>query len=375
MLSERERLRRRIDSGATAVDLGPRLLGGAAAEQPRRFLPIDWPSGLAPAAAPLPSEPSTDDPLPHADVVVITWTAAEWRALADALTPGVDGPQGWYRYTRGFETYLPRIRAGAPARFSGRLAAYHPFTIGSRTMLGVKSELHLNQDGVRTGDGTATLPVADFVRHIIDEVRPKLIVTTGTCGATSADHDLGDVVITRGSAFRLKKEFRNESFATATYRSPQRLRRKHLSAARRLMAGFADRLVEPDFGPPTPRYGWAGDLLPGPRNTPDLKIDGDDLPGFHPILSADWFLFGTTQNGLAADGCGVEMGDAVIGMVCQELGASAPKWLVVRNLSNPVVDGRLAPDVLATWSGYYYETYGYWTSVNSAIACWALIAP
>ena len=48
------------------------------------------------------------------------------------------------------------------------------------------------------------------------------------------------------------------------------------------------------------------------------------MPEFHPILSADWFLFGTTTNGLEHDGCGVEMGDAVFGMVCDELGDGAP---------------------------------------------------
>ena len=29
----------------------------------------------------------------------------------------------------------------------------------------------------------------------------------------------------------------------------------------------------------------------------------------------------------------------------------------------------------AHWAVWYYETYGYWTSVNSAIATWAMIAP
>ena len=379
MLSDADQLRRRIDAGASDADLGPRQLGPAGERASRALLPIEWPSGLEPTPVPLAVEPAIDDPLPRADVLVVTWTAAEWRALADVLTPGVDGPRRWYRYARGFESYLPTIRGGAPARLSRRLGAYHPTRIGTRTVLCFKSELHLNQDGVRTGDGTATLPVADLVRQLIAEVQPKLVITTGTCGATFPDHELGDVLVTRGAAFRLEQEFRNEPYARQAYRSPQRLRRKHLTKAREIMAEFAAHLDEPDFAPPTPRYGWQGDLLPGPHNTPDLKIDGDDLPEFHPILSADWFLFGTTTNGLEHDGCGVEMGDAVFGLVCDELGDAAPRWLVVRNLSNPAIDGRLPrgpnADVQGLWSGFYYDTYGYWTSVNSSIACWALIAP
>lgn len=374
MLTDAQLLRRRIDAGATSDDLGPRRFGPAD-RFPRRFLPIEWPTGLEPTPVPLDPEPDPTDPLPRADAVVLVWTAAEWRALADTLTPGVDGPRRWYRYVRDLDRYLPSIRPGAPARFSQRLGAYYLTSIGSRSVLLVKSELHLNQDGVRTGDGTATLPVADLVRQVIAEARPKTIITTGTCGATIPTFDLGDVLVTRGAAFRLEQEMRNEPFALATFRSPTRHRRKHLSQARALMAAFAEELIEPDFGPPTPRFAWAGGLVPGPRNVPSMKLDGDDMPDFHPILSADWFLFGTTTNGLETQGCGVEMGDAVIAMVCDELGANAPKWLVVRNLSNPVVDGRLDPAVQAMWSGFYYETYGYWTSVASAIACWAMVAP
>ena len=73
------------------------------------------------------------------------------------------------------------------------------------------------------------------------------------------------------------------------------------------------------------------------------------------------------------------MGDAVLGMVAAEMGAAAPRWLVVRNASDPPINGVLptspsVPDMQAHWAVFYYEQYGYWTSVNSAIACWALIA-
>jgi hypothetical protein len=53
-----------------------------------------------------------------------------------------------------------------------RLASYYPTRIGSKKVLCVKSELHLNQDGKKTGAGTATLPVAKLVRQMIDEVKP-----------------------------------------------------------------------------------------------------------------------------------------------------------------------------------------------------------
>lgn len=367
--------RRIIDFGLTPADLGPRRFGERA--EPRRMLGIPWPDGLAPVAAPLPDEPDPHDPLPRAEVVVITWTVAEMLALADVLTPGVDPRTRWYRYEHRFPEYVPLIRKGAPALMARRLASYHPARVGTKKVLCVKSELHLNQDGIRRPEGT-TLPVAQLFRQIIAEARPKLVITVGTAGGTFADHQLGDVVVTRAARFRCTKEFADAPFNDTTFRSSARIRKKHLAAAERLMAGFADHLVEPDFGPPTTAYDFPAGLVKGPRNVPDLKIDGVDFDAFHPMLTTDFFEFGTSTNGLEEHGCGVEMGDAALGLVCDELGDAAPGWLVVRNASDPQINGELPTDPVdmqAHWAVFYYEAYGYWTSVMSAIATWALIAP
>jgi Phosphorylase superfamily len=374
--TRRALLRDIIDHGLTVDDLGPRRFGRAATAAPRRNLGIAWPSGRSPQPVALADEPDPSDPLPQADVVVITWTVAELRALADVLTPGVDSARRWYRYDRHFESYLPEIRAGAPARAARRLASYYPTKIGSRRVLCVKSELHLNQDGVRTGDGRATLPVAELFRQVIAEVRPQLVITVGTCGATFPQFGLGDVAITRGAKFLLSEEFGGESFANRAYKAGFTVPRNRLSAARRLINGFAGHLREPDFVPPSIDYPWEGPPLAGLEHQPVLRIDGDDFKAFHPILSTDSFIFGTTTNELERVGCGVEMGDAVLGMVAKELGGDAPAWLVVRNFSNPAINGALPlepVDMQAFWSHWYYVTYGYWTSVNSAIATWAMI--
>jgi hypothetical protein len=53
-----------------------------------------------------------------------------------------------------------------------------------------------------------------------------------------------------------------------------------------------------------------------------------------------------------------------------------PRWLVVRNVSGPRINGQLPtePDVQAMWAVSYHVNYGHWTTVSSAIACWAVIA-
>jgi hypothetical protein len=59
--------------------------------------PVPWPDGLAPRGVPYGR--AADQPLPPADVVVVTWTVAEGQALADVLTPGLPSTS-WKPYAR-----------------------------------------------------------------------------------------------------------------------------------------------------------------------------------------------------------------------------------------------------------------------------------
>ncbi len=377
---DKELTRRIITYGTDELDLGPRKTEASGLLVQ---LGLPWPEGMAPQPKELGIEPNPSDPMPEADVLVITWTVAEVEALADTLTPGF-GRENWYRYDRNYKThYESLIRGRAPARNAQRLASYFPTIISGKRVLCVKSELHLNQDGIKTGDGTATLPVKDFFKQIIAEVKPKLVITVGTAGGVYPDHELGDVMITRAAKFRLAKEFKNENFNHALYKSNFIIPKARLGDAKDLLKIHKDMLTEPPLGPPSKKYKWSGGLIKGPTNNPDLKIDGTDFPEFHPILTTDYFEFGTSTNGLEMIGCGVEMGDAVLGLVCEEMGASAPDWLVIRNASDPQINGDLpakwakhpsGTNMQAHWAVWYYETYGYWTSVNSAIATWAMIA-
>jgi nucleoside phosphorylase len=342
-------------------------------------LAIPFPAGLAPIPQPIQPRPDTGAALPQADVLVVTWTVAEVNALADVMTPGF-GRAGWYRYDRNFATkFLPQIRNGAPARAANRLGSWFPTRIGNRSVICFKSELHLNQDGIKTGDGTATLPVKDMFQQLIEEVRPSVVLTVGTSGGVYLEFDLGDVVVTRAAKFRLADEFKKEPFAGQTYTSNWTIPTQHFDEAVELMGRFTDQLVEPGFLPPTKRYAFPGAALRSePPNKPEIKLDGRDFPEFHPILTTDFFEFGTSTNHLENEGCAVEMGDAVLGLLCSEL-PNPPRWGVVRNLSDPQINGDLQTtprnlNMQAHWAVWYYEVYGYWTSVTGALATWAVIA-
>lgn len=359
---------------------------------------LEFPDGLGPKPKAISPKPGINDPLPRADVLVVTWTVAEQNALCDVMTPGISR-NAWYRYRRNFDShYDALIRQGnstkrPPSRVNNRLGSWYPVTIGDKKVICFKSELHLNQDGISlTEDGTptdettgyATLPVKDLFQQLIDEAKPSLVITVGTAGAVFKEHGLGDVVVTRGAKFRLQDEFAKEPYngidiEGAQYKCEWEVPTQYFEKAEELMSGFKHNLKEPAFTTPTVRY----DDVPAPMkswpNEAKIRQDGTgELPEFHPIVSTDFFEFGTSGNNMEAVAAAMEMGDAVLGLVCEEMD-NPPKWLVIRNLSDPQINADLptkpaSVNMQTHWAVWYYEKYGYWTSVNSALTTWAVIA-
>ncbi len=347
-----------LSSGITGVDLdlrpAPEKLQLAAAAGTK--LGIPFPPGLAPVPQPINPAPNPSAPLPPADVL--------------------------------------QIRKGAPAKVAQRLGSYFRTKIGNKSVLLFKSELHLNQDSMETppgSPGNATLPVKDLFHQLIDEVNPTVFLTTGTAGGVYAEQDLGDVAVTRGAKFRVKQEFRNAPFKNGVYKSDWNLPETQLAAAVQLMANFKDKLAQPDeLLPPTVSFTTPPGGYPKPSrpDTPDIWLDGQTvngkvrMPKFHPILTTDYFEYGTSKNRLDLEGCAVEMGDAVLGLCMEERknsGRSTPFWAVVRNCSDPQINGDLkdlpkSQSLQVMWAVYYYKGFGYWTTVMSALACWGIIA-
>lgn len=314
---------------------------------------IPWPSGLAPEAVTPTKAPPPSHALPKADVLVVTWTVAEAKALADVLTPGVPST-AWYVYRHKFDTYKPKIRAGAPALESDCLGVYHQCRIGQRSVVCMKSDLHLSQDGPE-------LPVRALWRQIIEETGAKLVISTGTAGGIGAQTLLGDVIVTRSVQFDCKKTFAKSPFAKAAYNDGA----LDVASAGRFAA--ADESLIPANAtnlPQAPRT---------PRIVPATAADPAT------VLTTDFFAFDDTTDYYKLreynpHAHAVEMGDAVLGLVCAEDIANPPRWAIVRNASDPQIDGSVPLKEQAQQAAHIYEKYGYWTTVGSAIGCWALIA-
>jgi hypothetical protein len=366
-----------LSRGLDDLTLAPSAAVLDAAATPKQK--IAFPAGLAPQYVTPDADHDASLPLPKADVVVITWTVDELAGLAKVFCPGHSASK-WSRYAHNYASFAPHIRPTAPASTSHRLGSFQTVTVGGLNVLLMKSELHLNQDSIKIGEGTATLPVKDLFTQIIAEAQPDYFFTVGTSGSVYEEFQLGDVVVTRAAKFRLEQEFRNEPFNGVTYTSDWQIPLTHFTEAQTLMGVFAGDVAVPDFAPPTTDYPFPGGPISCPPNVPDIKIEqgGRDMPEFHPILTTDYFEYGTTVNHLDTEGAAVEMGDAALGLAVSE-NDNPPKWAVVRNMSDPVINGALPAKQFhlneqTTWAVGYYTAYGEWTSALGALATWAIIA-
>lgn len=339
---------------------------------PGRSLEIAFPSGLAPQ----PATGAVRDPalpLPPADIVVVTYTSDEGKALADVMTPGRFN-QDWNHYTHNYETFVPDIRRGAPALQAGRLGSYWTTQVGASKVLVFKSELHMHQDFIMR-NGHPTLPIRNLFAQIIAEVQPTYFFCIGTAGGTLLEQPLGTVALSRALKFDCKKNFADEPFANQPpYVSAWNVPLQYRANALALMKPFAGNLTIQASGPDAPCP--CAPLRPQEGSPPDvfMLVDGEDgVPASFPVLTTDYFEFGTDSNGLQNQGIAVEMDDAVLGLVCSGL-AHPPYWASIRNYSDPAINGALPETAQENCASHIYMQYGYWTSVLGAIGTWSVIA-
>ena len=308
-----------------------------------KYVDIDWPRGFAPGSGAKPRGES----LPKADLLIVTWTMDEGHALSRVLTPGTDSNTGWKAYTKNYASISRHMLAGCPAREKERLGTFWTTTIGKRTVALFKSDSHMSQDG-------PDLPNATVWQQIIADCAPEWVITTGTGGGIGAREEVGDCIVSRFVSFDCRREFKRldgRQYANA------------VNAASKKFALAAEL------------FRFNAQFLPA-TNTRKPKID---VSTSYPtgIATTDFFGFDNTDHTYALEGHGAlsEMGDAVLGMVSQQLGSKAPNYAIVRNVSDPQIssDGATLAQQ-KNLAGDIYKAYGRWSSVCSAIVCWSIVA-
>jgi nucleoside phosphorylase len=263
------------------------------------------------------------------------------------LTPGADSHDDWLPYRKNYETIAKDMVAGCPARQAMRLGTYWRGRIGTKKVTYFKSDSHMSQDGSK-------LPNATVWRQIIQDTKPEWVITTGTGGGIGRSFEVGDVIVSQFVAFdcqRVFKKLDGESFSCA------------------------DRAPSARFAEATKLFRANASFLPKDNvRAPKIFTAAKPAEG---ILTTDFFGFDNSADTYKLQGKGdlSEMGDAVLGKVCAELGPKAPAYAIVRNVSDPEIDSthltlaqqkKMAADI--------YKVYGRWSSVCSAIVCWAIVA-
>jgi nucleoside phosphorylase len=121
-------------------------------------------------------------------------------------------------YTHNFTAIAEKMRPGCPALLAKRLGTFWTTTIGSKKVVIFKSDSHMSQDGPE-------LPAIDVWRQIINEVRPSLVITTGTAGGIGQEFEVGDVIVSSIVRFDCTARFKKEPFAQAHYATLGRIQR------------------------------------------------------------------------------------------------------------------------------------------------------
>jgi nucleoside phosphorylase len=275
----------------------------------------------------------------------MTYTKAEGMALADVLSPGRP-LEDWRPYARDWSIYEHQLTNRSPAR-SARCLAYYTLTrIGDATVLLAKSELHLATDSV-------SAPIIALWAQMVTEVAPRLVISTGTAGGIGAETQLGDVFIVTNGKFNCTKTFRFKSWAQQRFTGTAIPAGAHAS-------DFA-ALVKPT----------AEQLHPIATRDPQVTFGGD-------VETVDYFAFadstdrfGVVRNDPLAHT--EEMDDATLPLALSEV-EGAPLWCSIRNASDPQVPASIGDlEQQETWAEDIYTKYGYWTTIGSAIACWAVV--
>jgi purine-nucleoside phosphorylase len=236
-----------------------------------------------------------------------------------------------------------------------RLGAYWTTVIGAKKIVVFKSDSHLSQDTNKAlPKGDKSLPNVDVWTQIISEVQPKLVITTGTAGGIGRQCEVGDVVVSPIVRFDCEKWLKKEPFAQESFKDTGGST-KYLAKAKSLFKANSGQLPKSNTRPPE-----------------IMQSTGKSSS----VLTTDFFGFDTSDNhyGLRGLGAVSEMGDAVLGLVATEIGDSAPRWVAVRNVSDPQIKAEGTIQNQANLAAQIYKGYGRWSSVCSAIVCWALIA-
>jgi hypothetical protein len=357
---------------------------------------IPWPSGLAPVPTALGSytagQKITGPLHVKADVLIVLYTEDETSALLDVFTGNNTWSPAraktWCGYAHNFATFKPIIEgiSGDTALEQGMFGYLSAVRIGTKTVVLYKSELHPKQNGNK-------LPFVPVMRQLIGELAPSLVIGTGTAGAIGSRLNCGDVAITSSARFHCKVQYPDEPEINVMSANASELT-NDVTIGTRYLDYAAANLTSLSLPGLSQCYGDLQKLsgygfVKKNVQPPAIYTTGvNAVPGPEPmaIVSADYLTVDDNHDSEGLESLGImnDTDDAFLFYAISTLsGGAKPNWLSVRNASEPQIVAKPFPagtssetiiNTLKATAGSIYGIYQYCTTLNSAFACWGVVA-
>jgi kumamolisin len=358
---------------------------------------IPWPAGLKPQPAPLGSyRPGTAitsalSLATKVDALIVLYTDVETSALLEVFTGNPSWTPArkktWCGYGHQFAKFQPIIEgiSGNVALKQGLFGYLSAVRIGGKYVLLYKSELHPKQNGNK-------LPFIPVMQQLISEVTPGLVISTGTAGAVGGALNCGDVTVCNTARFHCKVSYPTEpqinvmSAAHAPLSSAASVNSQYVGYAAANLTKLSVPGLAKCHTKLEQKSGYA--FVKAPGASPAIYVAGSNsVPGPEPmaVVSADYLTVDDNgdSEGLEALGTMNETDDAFLFYGISRLSGAKPPWLSIRNASEPQILAKpfaagtpqsTIINKLKGIAGPIYGIYQYCTTLNSAFACWAVVA-
>ena len=318
--------------------------------------------------------------LPTADVVVITWTSAEWSALDHVFVHSQNyrspTDDAWRSDWREFKPSGASEALGYFCRVNITTASGE-----TKVVMPFKSSCHLSQPNFITG-------VTDMVNHIIAQAKPNKLFSIGTSGGATLQDFLGDVAVTNSAKIQLELAANEASPCNGT------TVQSNWFPDTSMMSSVQDKLFIP-LSEVLTYSEWSSllktfhdkvkdsseytlkELINGPLKHENISTPTVKLSPHTPLFTTDYYYISGGEGNDAY--CALEMDDGIVGYVA---GLQNVDYVFVRNISDTVVIGEVTiggeaqnvpKKIRQGWSGVIYNKCGFYTSFNGALTAWAAI--
>ena len=357
--------------------------------------PVDWKriGKAAPVNIPI-ADRHPDDPLPAADIVVVTWTNAEWSAFdhvfcnsdSSRTSSETQWQNDWQLYTKGAPQPPPPPATDFHLWGYFRMVQITGLSGKKLSVLLFKAQTHLAYDPYLAGLITMT-------QAILSDTGAACLYSIGTAGGVDDSGLLGNTVITNSGYLRMtnpkndQSPLNNQLYTCKSWFPSFDLVeavQKHLlyplsNVASWPLYNTMFTQLEAYIAKNDPTIDMScitvDDLVNKPLNPVNLHQPQTTNCRDFPLLTTDFYYI--AQPGDSKKYCILEMDDAVLGEVA---GTMNVQYAFVRNVSDTIVpdktiNGESIPaEVQQEWSALVYNNFGFYTSYNGALSAWATIA-